>query len=78
MVVESVRGFAESFGGLYQDQVLYAKICPQYPEFVSEEDAEDRRTTASIQSAPPAVDSSHQWRGGAVGDDGAMTPWRLA
>lgn len=34
-VVESVRGYEESFYGMYEDQAFHAKLCLAFPAFVS-------------------------------------------
>jgi glycosyltransferase involved in cell wall biosynthesis len=53
-VIERVGGFEGSFRGLYEDQVLYAKVCLEHPVFVSDDCLDNYRQHAASACATAA------------------------
>jgi glycosyltransferase involved in cell wall biosynthesis len=62
-LVERLGGFEESFPGLYEDQVFYAKVCLNGPVFVSDECLEKYRQHAgSLYARAEHTDTHAIWR----------------
>ena len=62
-LVERVGGFEESFRGLYEDQVFYAKVCLSTPVFVSDDCLERyRRHAGSLCVLSERTDADQIWR----------------
>jgi len=62
-LLERLGGFEESFPGLYDDQVLYAKVCLNAPVFVSDECLERYRQHTGSQCALAEHTDTHTiWR----------------
>jgi glycosyltransferase involved in cell wall biosynthesis len=62
-LVERLGGFVESFEGLYEDQVFYAKVCLNAPVFVSNECLERYRQHAgSLCARTEHTDAHGIWR----------------
>jgi glycosyltransferase involved in cell wall biosynthesis len=62
-LVERLKGFEESFPGLYEDQVFYAKVCLHAPVLVSDECLERyRRHAGSVCARAEHTDDDRIWR----------------
>jgi hypothetical protein len=62
-LVERLGGFEESFPGLYDDQVFYAKVCLNAPVFVSNEClARYRRHAGSLCARTEHTAAHDIWR----------------
>jgi glycosyltransferase involved in cell wall biosynthesis len=63
--VMEVGGFEEAFRGLYEDQVFYAKICLEYPVYVSDVCLERYRqhpdSTCSVSSASELEEAARHY-----------------
>lgn len=62
-LLERLGGFEESFQGLYEDQVFYAKVCLNAPVFVSDDCLERyRRHAGSLCALAEHTDADQIWR----------------